>query len=178
QRHARARLVVSPLGRVLVPTPRAYHPRMREIEEPGARLRVVAWNIRAGGGRRVEGIAAQLGAWAPGVVALSEFRATPPSLALAGALREQGLEYQRTTADPRLPQANALLVASRWPLLGIGLRTLAGPEHVLRWLLLRVAAPEAAGGPFAIGAMHVPNFVSGRERKLGFLEAMLGVTRR
>ena len=43
-------------------------------------MRLVSWNIRAGGGRRVEGIAEQIARWQPDVVALSEFRATPPSL--------------------------------------------------------------------------------------------------
>ena len=43
--------------------------------------RVVAWNIRAGGGKRIEHIAAQIAAWRADVVALSEFRATPASLA-------------------------------------------------------------------------------------------------
>lgn len=34
-------------------------------------MRIVTWNIRAGGGRRVEAIARQLGRWAPDVVALA-----------------------------------------------------------------------------------------------------------
>ena len=46
-------------------------------------MRIVFWNIRAGGGVRVGRIAAQLERWAPDAVALCEFRATPPSLELA-----------------------------------------------------------------------------------------------
>ena len=42
-------------------------------------MRIVSWNIRAGGGRRIARIADQIARWAPDVVALSEFRATPPS---------------------------------------------------------------------------------------------------
>jgi hypothetical protein len=49
-------------------------------------MRIVFWNIRAGGGVRVGRIAAQLGRWAPDAVALCEFRATPPSLELARSL--------------------------------------------------------------------------------------------
>ena len=45
--------------------------------------RIVFWNVRAGGGRRVDRIADALGGWRPDVVALCEFRATPPSLRLA-----------------------------------------------------------------------------------------------
>ena len=149
-----------------------------QAPSPPPALRFVAWNIRAGGGRRIDGIAAQLAAWAPDVVALSEVRATPPSLALACSLREVGLEYQRTTADPRLPQTNALLVASRWPLRPVSLRAGGAPAEPLRWLLLRVTAPEACGGPFAVGAMHVPNYVSARARKLDFLAAMLRLVHR
>src|SRR3989442_12870336 len=77
-------------------------------------MRIVAWNIRAGGGQRVEAIGRQLERWAPDVVALSEFRATAPSLALAATLAEAGLPHQLTTADPARPQVNALLVAARW----------------------------------------------------------------
>src|SRR5437870_10033 len=79
-------------------------------------MRIVAWNIRAGGGGRVGRIGRQLARWKPDVVALSEFRATPPSLALATVLAAGGLTHQLTTADPGQPGRNALLVASRWPL--------------------------------------------------------------
>ena len=79
-------------------------------------LRLVAWNIRAGGGRRGEHIARQIARWAPDAVVLSEFRATPPSLLLAQALASHGLVHQLTTADARVPGRNALLVAARWPL--------------------------------------------------------------
>jgi hypothetical protein len=79
-------------------------------------MRIVAWNIRAGGGRRGDALAAQLRLWKPDVAALCEFRATPPSLVLAHALADLGLRHQLTTADPAAPSVNRLLVASRWPL--------------------------------------------------------------
>jgi endonuclease/exonuclease/phosphatase family metal-dependent hydrolase len=137
-------------------------------------LRVVGWNIRAGGGRRVDAIAGQLARWAPDVVALSEFRGTPPSAALADALAALGLPHQRTTADARDPRANALLVASRWPLRRVTLGR--APREPRRWLLARVAAPADAGGPLAVGALHAPNFATGR--KLPFLDATEDVVRR
>src|SRR6266704_1967980 len=68
-------------------------------------MRIVAWNIRAGGGQRVGAIGRQLERWAPDVVALSEFRATAPSLAVAATLAEAGLPHQLTTADPARPLA-------------------------------------------------------------------------
>jgi exonuclease III len=133
-------------------------------------MRIVAWNIRAGGGRRVEGIAHQLARWAPDVVALSEFRATPPSRALAEALAAAGLPHQLTTAAPRAPRTNALLVAARWPLRGV--RLPARPREPCRWLVTIVQAPT----PLVLGAMHVPNRVSGR--KYPFLDAVLACARR
>lgn len=143
--------------------------------EPGSaaersRVRIVAWNIRAGGGTRVEAIARQLERWAPDIAALCEFRATPPSRALARRLARHGLPYQRTTADPRRPDANRLLVASRWPLRRVRLR--GEPTEPGRWLVAAVAAPR----PFLLAAMHVPNRVTGR--KYPFLDAVLGLANR
>jgi exonuclease III len=133
-------------------------------------MRIVAWNIRAGGGRRAEAIAGQLGRWAPDVVALSEFRGTAPSRALAAALAARGLSHQLTTADPARPRRNALLVAARWPLRRIRLRR--QPAGRSRWLVAAVAAPQ----PLVLGAMHVPNRVSGL--KYPFLDAVLACARR
>jgi exonuclease III len=132
-------------------------------------VRVVAWNIRAGGGVRADAIARQLARWTPDVVALSEFRATPPSVRLAARLAGLGLAHQLTTADPRAPGDNALLVAARWPLRRL---RRAGLADRRRWLLAEVAAPL----PLVIGAMHVPNRVSGR--KYPFHDAVLGCARR
>jgi exonuclease III len=132
-------------------------------------MRVVAWNIRAGGGVRARRIGRQIARWAPDVVVLSEFRATPPSCALAGALAAGGWPHQLTTADARVPGANALLIAARRPLRRIRLR--AAPVEPYRWL-----AAEVAGSlPLVVGAMHVPNRVTGR--KYPFLDAVLACAR-
>ena len=128
-------------------------------------MRVVAWNIRAGGGRRADGIARRLARWAPDVVALSEFRATPPSVALAMTLAARGLTHQLTTADPRRPNTNALLIAARWPLRRLRLGSAPIERH--RWLAAAVDAPE----PIVVGAMHVPNRVT--RRKYPYLDAVL-----
>lgn len=133
-------------------------------------MRIVAWNIRAGGGGRVGAIAAQLRRWQADVVALSEFRATPPSRLLAAALAAAGLAHQLSTADPRRPDANALLVAARWPLRRI--RLAARPVEPHRWIVTAVAGPA----PLIVGAMHVPNRASGR--KYPFLDAVLACARR
>jgi exonuclease III len=132
-------------------------------------VRLVAWNIRAGGGRRAGAIARQLDRWAPDVVALSEFRATDPSRALAAALGARGLGHQLTTADPGRPGANALLLAARWPIRRVRLRR--APEEPGRWLAGAVAGPVE----LVVGAMHVPNRVTGR--KYPFLDAVLACAR-
>ena len=98
---------------------------------------------------------AQLAAWAPDVVVLGEFRATPPSAEIAAALAGLGLSYQRQKTSPTLPSINGLLVASRWPLRP--LRAKHCPADANRWDLVAVEAPQ----PFALGAMHVPNEVTG-----------------
>ena len=63
-------------------------------------MRIVSWNIRAGGGRRLRDIADQLERWQPDVVALSEFRGTAPSQELKALLYAQGLIYQVDISDP------------------------------------------------------------------------------
>lgn len=133
-------------------------------------MRIVAWNIRAGGGRRVGRIARQLARWAPDVVALSEFRATPPSGVLARTLTAHGLTHQLTTADPRAPRRNGLIVAARWPLRHVKLG--AAPRDPSRWLVTVVEGPV----PLVLGAMHVPNRASGQ--KYPFLDAVLACARR
>jgi len=127
-------------------------------------MRIVSWNIRAGGGVRCAEIASQLQRWQPDIVGLCEFRATPPSARLAGLLAEYGLEHQMTTADLAMPGGNALLLASRWPLTRLHLRR--RPIEPRRWMATRVAAET----PFVLGLMHAPNMVTGR--KMPYLEAI------
>src|SRR2546426_10177089 len=133
-------------------------------------MRIVAWNIRAGGGERVARISRYLGRWTRAGVVLAEFRATPPSLEPARALASQGLSPQCTSASRRAPSANALLVAARWPVTPLRLR--GQPREPGRWLLASVNAPR----PLLLGAMHVPNRVTGR--KYLFLDSVLACARR
>jgi exodeoxyribonuclease III len=133
-------------------------------------MRIVFWNICAGGGGRVPRLGARLRGWAPDVVGLCEFRGTPPSLALAAMLADHGLSHQCTTADRATPGANGLLLASRWPLRRV--RGRAEPAEPGRWLLAEVAAPS----PFTTGLMHVPNRVTGRKDAF-FAEVLTRINR-
>jgi exonuclease III len=130
-------------------------------------MRIVSWNIRAGGGRRILEIGRQLQQWQPDIVALVEFRATLPSEQLARFLVEAGLVHQLTTAAKERPAANALLLASRFPLKQIWLQS--APLETTRWLLAQIAATPS----FAVGVMHIPNYISGRKHP--FHEAVLAV---
>ncbi|MEE9276065.1 MAG: endonuclease/exonuclease/phosphatase family protein [bacterium] len=130
----------------------------------------MAWNIMHGGGKRAPAIARRLARRRPDVAVLSEFRDTPPSRGLAARLAGMGLPYQLTTADPKNPRRNGLLIASRWPLRR--LRSRRPPSDPERWLLARVASPA----PLSLAAVHVPNRVSGR--KYPFLDALLAFARR
>jgi exonuclease III len=129
-------------------------------------MRIVAWNIRAGGGRRAAAIASQLSDWGADVVCLSEYRATPPSLQLAGALAAHGLCHQVTTAGGDKPAENALLIASRWPVVRLELDGV--PSDLRRWLA--VALPAI---PLSLCLTHIPNLNTGR--KCQFLEAISSV---
>lgn len=132
-------------------------------------MRIVAWNIRAGGGRRVAGIGRQLQHWQPDLVALSEFRATLPSRQLAQQLASVGLPHQLTTATPETPATNALLLASRFPLKQIW--HTAAPVETTRWLLAQIEHSQ----PITIGVMHIPNYASGRKHP--FHDAVLAVVK-
>lgn len=115
-------------------------------------------------------IAEQLAAWAPDVVSLCEYRATPHSLGLAVALAAQGLVYQEMAIDLRVPRRNGLLVASRWPLRRV--RSRAAPSEPYRWLLVSIDAPS----PFMLGAMHIPLTTSGH--KEAYYRAVEALVRR
>ncbi len=133
-------------------------------------MRIVAWNIRAGGGVRAAAIAAQLLRWRADVVALSEFRGTAPSLRIAEALSAGGLAHQSHSVNIRTPAENRVLLASRWPIEPLSLA--GAPLRSGKWIGARVHAPQ----PFATIAVHVPNRVTGR--KWPFHAGTLRVTRR
>lgn len=132
-------------------------------------MRIVSWNIRAGGGKRAAGIVAQLLAWQADVIVLSEFRATDASCWIARELHNAGFTFQRSTANPKQPTINALLVASHYPLRRINLKN--APSNERRWLHVNVSATTH----LAIMAMHIPNRSSGL--KYPFMDSVIDVVR-
>lgn len=129
-------------------------------------VRLVSWNIRAGGGQRSADIAAAILALDPAVAVLQEFRATPPSEHLRTLLAAGGLEYAWSTATAKSPGSNATLIASRLPGRAVVVR--ARPDEPLRWNAVEV-------GGLRILGVHVPNEHTGR--KWPFLASLLGVAR-
>lgn len=118
---------------------------------PAQPLRLVAWNIRQGGGANTQRYASLMTDWAPDLCILSEYGATPSSEAIRRHLADLGLTHSRSTVGPADdPELYGLLVASRWPLTPLGLEIDGMPAQ--RWCGVRVERPA----PLLLGAVHVP----------------------
>jgi exonuclease III len=126
-------------------------------------IRIVSWNIRAGGGHRAIGIAEQLIAWRTDIACLCEFRATPPSQQIVASLADEGLRYQLATTDTNASTENGLLIAARWPISCIDVQT--APDEPRRWLPVRVVRQS-----MALCLVHIPNLATGR--KWAFLSSI------
>ena len=106
----------------------------------------------------------------PDVAALCEFRATPPSVALAAALAEIGLRHQITTADPR--RAGREQRARRLALSPRAREEPRAPSEPGRWLLARGrgadairARRDARAEPRDRAEVAVPRLGAGRGRE-------------
>ena len=118
---------------------------------------IVGWNIRAGGGKRVQDIAEQLRAWQTDIAVLSEFRAGATGDALISHLDGLGLVNRRAAVHQVKQGTNAVLIASRWPLRSK--RSAHTPDEPGRFVLADVNAPK----PFSLAGVHIPNQVTGRK---------------
>ncbi|MBV8090023.1 MAG: endonuclease/exonuclease/phosphatase family protein [Alphaproteobacteria bacterium] len=76
-------------------------------------MRLLAWNIRRGGGSRLSRIAEALKRHDADIVVLSEYRGGPSAARLCAALHALGYRYTTTLAPP--PSRNGVLVAARRP---------------------------------------------------------------
>jgi exonuclease III len=130
-------------------------------------MRIISWNIRAGGGRRAGAIAEQLADWAPDIVVLAEFRGTPPGAVIADALCASGLTFQLSCVQPGEPARNAVFLASREPFRAVRLR--ARPIDPALWLVAKFERLTVAG-------MHIPNEVT--KRKFPYMDAVAALAER
>lgn len=132
-------------------------------------MRIVSWNIRAGGGKRASGILAQLLEWQPDTIGLAEFRGTGASQWLSDELATAGYCSQLTSISAKRPAKNALLLASKEPLQAMVVPKM--PKNRSRWLLARVAAQPGV----VLGMMHIPNHTT-PALKYPFMNALLKMT--
>ena len=99
-------------------------------------MKVLAWNIRHGGGKRLSRIAASILSHAPDVIVLSEFRSVP-GVELENLLAAGG--YGHFHAGPLEPRKNGVAIASRWAVVACtGSPPFEVPSH--RWV--EAAIPE------------------------------------
>jgi exodeoxyribonuclease III len=131
-------------------------------------LRVVAWNLLHGGGRRIPQLADAALAHEPDVCVLAESRAERAGEVLE-RLAAGGLVHTAVTDSP--PRKNGILVAARHPF--ERLPPPAGPAYAQRWIAL-----DLAGADLRVAAVHVPPKISiGVDAKAAFWDALLDFAR-
>lgn len=124
------------------------HPNSGRQGPPSIRL--VSWNIRQGGGRRVGAIYDALIGHAPDVIILTEYRCGP-SMSLLARLAAGGWPHAATSDPP--PRRNGVAVLSREPLMVRRPPSSVPPD---RWVEVEVPAYK-----LALAAVYVP--VRGRD---------------
>ena len=109
-------------------------------------MKVLSWNIRQGGGRRLDAIVRAIANHGPDVVVINELRArTAPQL--VAALRAGGLPFLEHTSPAN--SENGTLIAARLPLRR---KRGGGPTRVFRHGLLEVEVQGWA----TVGAVYGP----------------------
>ena len=109
-------------------------------------MKVLSWNIRQGGGRRLDASVAAIAGHAPDVVVVNELRArTTPQL--VAAFRASGLTFHEHTSP--VNSENGILIAARRRL---SRRRRVGPTRVFRHGLLEIEVDGWA----TIGAVYGP----------------------
>jgi len=73
-------------------------------------MKIVAWNIRQGGGSRIHKIAKSLLTYHADILVISEFHNTKSGSTLKSKLKDAGYTFQHSTTEPR---KNTVLIASK-----------------------------------------------------------------
>jgi len=89
-------------------------------------MRLVAWNIRQGGGSRLPRIADTLKRQDADILVLSEYRGGPSATRLCAALHALGYRHATTLVPP--PNRNGVLIAARCPFREHGAVDMGLPE--------------------------------------------------
>jgi hypothetical protein len=122
-------------------------------------MRLLAWNIRQGGGSRLPRIADALKRHDAEIVVLSEYRGGPSALRLCAALRSLGYGHATTLVPP--PSCNGVLVAARGPFRGHGVVDMRLPEPY------RMVSVDFA--TFRLIGIYMPNL----RAKIPYWEALI-----
>jgi exonuclease III len=124
-----------------------------------ATVRLLAWNIRAGGGVRIAAIAEALARHDADIVVLSEYRSGLAGDRLRAALAMLGYAWMTTTQPP--PGANGVLIAARRRLRELGPVCATLPEP---WRMLQVRV-----GAVLLAGIYMPNL----RAKVPYWEALI-----
>ena len=124
-------------------------------------LRVLAWNIRQGGGSRLTAIAEAVARHDADILVISEYRGGPSAERLRLALA--GLGYRHMSALTPPPGRNGVLVAGRRPFREHGCVSPALPEPY-RMVRIEVAGLQLCG-------VYMPNLL----RKAPYWEALIAM---
>jgi len=122
-------------------------------------MRLLAWNIRAGGGVRIEAITAALVRHDAEILVLSEYRAGLAGARLRAALASRGYHWMSRTEPPA--GANGVLIAARRRLRELGPVSSDVPEP---WRMLGVAV-----GRLRVTGIYMPNL----RAKVPYWEALI-----
>lgn len=123
-------------------------------------MRLLAWNIRQGGGKRLPAIIAALLRHDADVLVLSEYRGGDSALRLRAALAAAGYPYM-TASTPPSAAGNGVLIAARLPFDDGGLLSEALPEP---YRLVHVFV-----GPLRICGVYMPNLL----KKVPYWQALI-----
>jgi exodeoxyribonuclease III len=122
-------------------------------------MRLLAWNIRQGGGSRLPRIADALKRKDADILVLSEYRGGPSAPRLCAALDALGYRHATTLAPP--PNRNGVLIAARCPFRELGAVAAALPEPY------RMVSVEFAA--FRLSGIYMPNLLA----KVPYWEALI-----
>jgi exodeoxyribonuclease-3 len=113
-------------------------------------MRLLAWNIRQGGGSRLPHIANALKRQDADIVVLSEYRGGPSAPRLCSALQALGYRHATTLVPP--PSRNGVLVAARCPFRERGAVDIGLPEPY------RMVSVDFA--TFRLNGIYMPNLLA------------------
>ena len=122
-------------------------------------MRLLAWNIRQGGGTRLSAITQALAGHEADILIISEYRGGDSANRLRAALAESGYRHQSSLAPP--PGRNGVLIAARCPLREHGAIGAGLPEPY------RMVRVEAAG--LVLCGIYMPNLLA----KVPYWEALI-----